>query len=169
MNWGLKFSSPLLLMMRGKVHLRDFLLSKQITDGQKGCSNTLSNEEETPFYNPNTVQNENDTWGFLLCISELLHLSSESTPLALYSIEIVNHSSSEKKWLSLHTKRIQLSHICIWKETLSFLCIAKKLSFSQSWKANLLSSKLISHHHRNIKSLLKEMGTFQKIVTNLNF
>ena len=47
---------------RGKVHLRDFLLSKQITDGQKGCSNTLSNEEETPFYNPNTVlQNENDT------------------------------------------------------------------------------------------------------------
>ena len=64
MNWGLKFSSPLLLMMRkgGKVHLRDFLLSKQITDGQKGCSNTLSNEEETPFYNPNTVlQNENDT------------------------------------------------------------------------------------------------------------
>ena len=120
MNWGLKFSSPLLLMMRGKVHLRDFLLSKQITDGQKGCSNTLSNEEETPFYNPNTVlQNENDTWGFLLCISELLHLSSESTPLALYSIEIVNHSSSEKKWLSLHTKEdTTFSYLHLKRDTL---------------------------------------------------
>ena len=54
----------------GKVHLRDFLLSKQITDGQKGCSNTLSSreDEETPFYNLNThfkrVQSQNDTWGF---------------------------------------------------------------------------------------------------------
>lgn len=52
---------------RGKVHLRDFLLSKQITDGQKGCSNTLSSreDEETPFYNLNThfkrVQSQNDT------------------------------------------------------------------------------------------------------------
>ena len=103
----------------GKVHLRDFLLSKQITDGQKGCSNTLSNEEETPFYNPNTVQNENDTWGFLLCISELLHLSSESIPLALYSIEIVNHSSSEKKWLSLHTKEdTTFSYLHLKRDTL---------------------------------------------------
>ena len=54
MNWGLKFSSPLYDEEGGKVHLRDFLLSKQITDGVDKRGVVVTSRLLSRFDNPNT-------------------------------------------------------------------------------------------------------------------